>query len=676
MIFLILFLIFFPMVFGTISFFVSKRFPKLREIFAISINLIEMISMIILIILFVINGNKELLIPSLCGMSLSFKADAFRIIYATVSIFLWLATITFSKDYMRHYINKDRYYFFYLLTLSGVVGVFFSNDLFTTFIFFELMSFASYPLVVHDEKEETMKAGGTYLAVAVVSGMILLMGMFMLYFKTGTYSFEGIKDYITLNGVTPFIFTSGILMLLGFGAKAGMYPLHIWLPKAHPVAPAPASALLSGILTKTGVYGIIVITSNIFFANASWGQTLLVFAVITMFFGAILALFSIDLKRTLACSSMSQIGFILVGIAMMTLLGEEGALAGQGALLHMINHSSIKLVLFMSAGLVAMNLHTLNLNDIKGFGRKKPLFMIVFLIGALGIMGIPGLNGYVSKTMIHESIVEYIHINELTGGQLIYFKIVEWIFLISGGLTIAYMTKLFVNLFIEKNSDDEKQLQFDNMKNYCSPLTTVVLIISSLIIPILGVVPNIINVPLSGAAMEFFNVEPLEHTIHFFSWESIKGALISLLIGAFIYGVIVRLLLIKNKEYLNLWPSFLDLEKGYIFIIRIVMTICLYLLKSFSIIIDGSIYLLRKTILKSHTYHYNKYPLSYKIGMLIDKLKPNKKNPHKYAEKYYGIALTVNDYFHDETSTFSFALGMVCFGFVLVLALTFVVILI
>ena len=420
MIFLILFLIFFPMVFGTISFFVSKRFPKLREIFAISINLIEMISMIILIILFVINGNKELLIPSLCGMSLSFKADAFRIIYATVSIFLWLATITFSKDYMHHYINKDRYYFFYLLTLSGVVGVFFSNDLFTTFIFFELMSFASYPLVVHDEKEETMKAGGTYLAVAVVSGMILLMGMFMLYFKTGTYSFEEIKDYITTNGVTPFIFTSGILMLLGFGAKAGMYPLHIWLPKAHPVAPAPASALLSGILTKTGVYGIIVITSNIFFANASWGQTLLVFAVITMFFGAILALFSIDLKRTLACSSMSQIGFILVGIAMMTLLGEKGALAGQGALLHMINHSSIKLVLFMSAGLVAMNLHTLNLNDIKGFGRKKPLFMIVFLIGALGIMGIPGLNGYVSKTMIHESIVEYIHINGLTGGQLVY----------------------------------------------------------------------------------------------------------------------------------------------------------------------------------------------------------------------------------------------------------------
>ena len=202
------------MVFGTISFFVSKRFPKLREIFAISINLIEMISMIILIILFVINGNKELLIPSLCGMSLSFKADAFRIIYATVSIFLWLATITFSKDYMRHYINKDRYYLFYLLTLSGVVVVFFSNDLFTTFIFFELMSFASYPLVVHDEKEETMKAGGTYLAVAVVSGMILLMGMFMLYFKTGTYSFEGIKDSITLNGVTPFIFTSGILMLL------------------------------------------------------------------------------------------------------------------------------------------------------------------------------------------------------------------------------------------------------------------------------------------------------------------------------------------------------------------------------------------------------------------------------------------------------------------------------
>ena len=673
--FLVLFLVFFPLVFGTISFFISKKNPKLREILSISINAIEMIAIIVLACVFSKYDNTSVQILNICGMSLTFKVDVFRAIYATVSIFLWLATITFSKDYMQHYVNKDRYYFFYLLTLSGVVGVFLSNDLFTTFIFFEIMSFASYPLVIHDEKEESMKAGATYLAVAVISGMILLLGMFLLYYKTNSYDFETIRQYISKNGVTPCIFVSGILMLLGFGAKAGMYPLHIWLPKAHPVAPAPASALLSGILTKTGVFGIIVITSNIFLGNVSWGYTLLIFAVITMFLGAILALFSIDLKRTLACSSMSQIGFILVGIAMMTLLGKEGALAGQGALLHMINHSTIKLVLFMSAGLVAMNLHTLNLNEIKGFGRKKPLFMIVFLLGALGIMGIPGFNGYISKTMIHEAIVEYIHLHHLSGGLLFAFKSVEWIFLISGGLTIAYMTKLFVNLFIEKNDDENRQNYFDNIKNYCSPLTKVILVVSALIIPTLGLIPNILNIPLTGLAMEFFNLEPLHHSIHFTSWVCLEGAVISLGIGTIIYFLIIRLFLIKKNQYLDVWPKWMDLEKSvFIPLIKGLLFILLTILKAFSLIIDGIIYLLRKTILRSQSYKFSEYPLGYKIGMLIDKLNPRKRKPHYNAEKIYGYQLALKDLFKDETSTFSFALGMVCFGIILVVGLTLVVI--
>ena len=135
-----------------------------------------------------------------------------------------------------------------------------------------------------------------------------------------------------------------------------------------------------------------------------------VLAAVTMFLGAVLALFSVDLKRTLACSSMSQIGFILTGISMMCLLGEENALAARGTLLHMANHSLIKLCLFMCAGCVYMNVHSLSLNDIRGFGRKKPLLFISFLMGALGIGGIPLWNGYVSKTLIHESIVEYAEI--------------------------------------------------------------------------------------------------------------------------------------------------------------------------------------------------------------------------------------------------------------------------
>ena len=183
--------------------------------------------------------------------------------------------------------------------------------------------------------------------------------------------------------------------------------LHIWLPKAHPVAPAPASALLSGILTKSGIFGVIVVSVNIFRASTAWGNLILVLGLITMLGGAVLAVFSVNLKRTLACSSMSQIGFILTGIAMGCLLGEENALAARGALLYMVNHSLFKLILFMAAGVVYMNLHKLNLNDVRGFGRKKPILHFAFLMGAVGLMGVPGFSGYVSKTLIHEGIVEY-----------------------------------------------------------------------------------------------------------------------------------------------------------------------------------------------------------------------------------------------------------------------------
>ncbi len=214
------------------------------------------------------------------------------------------------------------------------------------------------------------------------------------------------------------------------------------------MAPAPASALLSGILTKAGVYGVIVLSCGLFYGQETWGQLLAVLGLATMFWGAFLAVFSINLKRTLACSSVSQIGFILTGIAMAVLLsaaGEEPGLAVRGTLLHMINHAAFKLVLFLCAGAVFMNLHRLDLNEIRGCGRGNRLLAFCFLMGALGISGVPLWSGHVSKTLLHESIVEYA---ALTG--YFWWRGAEWLFLFTGGMTAAYMTKLFVALFVER----------------------------------------------------------------------------------------------------------------------------------------------------------------------------------------------------------------------------------
>ena len=309
---------------------------------------------------------------------------------------------------------------------------------------------------------------------------------------------------------------------------------------------------------------MIVVSANVFRASTAWGNLILVLGLITMLGGAVLAVFSVNLKRTLACSSMSQIGFILTGIAMGCLLGEENALAARGALLYMVNHSLFKLILFMAAGVVYMNLHKLNLNDVRGFGRKKPILHFAFLMGALGLMGVPGFSGYVSKTLIHEGIVEYAELlaEEGMGALALLYRGAEWIYLFSGGLTGAYMIKLYICLFWEKHPT--QQIAYETKKPYMGKLSALALFLSAAIVPILGLTPNLTMDKIADIAGGFLNAATPAHAVHYFSLTNIKGACISLVIGLVVYLAFIRPVLTKKeagvREYVDLWPSWLDIE--------------------------------------------------------------------------------------------------------------------
>lgn len=510
-------------------------------------------------------------IPEICGLGLGFKFGGFRFVYVGVALIMWSMTALFSGEYFEHYRNRSRYYFFYLLTLGATVGVFLSKDLYTAFIFFEIMSLTSYTWVAHDEKPAALKAAGTYLAVAVIGGLVMLMGVIMCYHLFGTLEIDMLHDaagFILAVGTDAekaAVYTAGGLILFGYGAKAGMFPLHIWLPKAHPVAPAPASALLSGILTKSGIYGVLILCFEVFRGDVAWGTVILILGCITMFLGAVLAVFSIDLKRTLACSSMSQIGFILVGCAFSVFLNTENSLAAGGTVLYMVNHSLFKLVLFMCAGAVYMKLHRLNLNDIRGFGRNKPLLKIAFAVGALGIMGVPFFSGYISKTLIHEGIVEFC---AEAGAYAGIIKAVEWIFLISGGMTIGYMTKLFVAVFVEKPSEyvlqKEKELNASSKGRFAYALETyIALFVPAAFIVACGVYPSFYIDKLSVMMSDFTHAEPIGD-LAVFSLENLKGFLITLVIGALVF-LFSRRCLMRGKKgervYVNVWPDKLDLEE-------------------------------------------------------------------------------------------------------------------
>ena len=488
---------------------------------------------------------------------LHFTTDGFRAVYAVITAVMWLGTTVFALEYFKEEReNLNRYWLFVLVTLGATEGVMLSADLMTTFVFFEILSFTSFTWVIHEETQEAIRAGYTYLFIAVIGGLVLFMGLLLLYHQTGTLSFAELPAAVkTVDNSTEFL-AAGLCIAFGFGCKAGMFPVHVWLPKAHPAAPSPASALLSGILTKVGIYGILMISMNAFAGEKLFGEIILLLGVVTMFLGALLALFSINLKRTLACSSMSQIGFILTGTGMYILLsaaaaGEGMVLAISGTMLHMVNHSLIKLTLFMAAGVVVMNLHVMTLDEIRGYGRNKTFLKIAFALGALGISGVPLFNGYISKTLLHEGIVDGIHEAVWNPALL---KCIEWIFLVSGGMTFAYMLKLFICVFVQENKNADVQKKYDADRSCMNRLSTAAVTGSSLFMVVLGQ-PFV----MTHLAAFMTGKEEILH-FHAFTLENLKGGLISLAIGALLYVFVVRRVLCREDSYVNLWPEKLDLE--------------------------------------------------------------------------------------------------------------------
>ena len=536
--------------------------------------------------------------------------DGFRVMWVLLICFAFSMSGLMCPEYLAHSHAQARYQTTTLLTLTGTLGVFLAGDLFTFFVCFELMSLSSWLWVIHEETDAAKYAANTYLAVAVLGGLVLLMGLFTLGLLHPQPVYSSLLEIMDLGGGRPgfdagamydlstvpqgLLYLAGGLMLFGFAAKAGLFPLHFWLPMAHPVAPAPASALLSGVLTKCGVLGMLILGTTLFLGNLRWGEIVLGLGVVTMVLGALLAVCSVDLKRTLACSSVSQIGFISVGVGLISMFGEENVLAVRGTVLHMVNHTLIKLVLFLAAGVFAMNRGTLDLNRLRGAGRGNLPLMLAFLTGAYSVAGIPGGSGYLSKTMLHEAIVEYTGIVEQAqGGFSPQMHAVEWLFLFSGGLTLAYMLKLFVTLFLCEPAEQK------GAKLHMNAATATALVIPSVILWVLGLAAHPVTDSLLDLMQYPFTVWRMEERLQYFSLTNLTGACISIVIGLLVYFLVVRPLLTRDGELVNVIPAWCDLERKLYrpLFLRILPGIAGLLCRLLDNLLDSIVFLLRRGIL-------------------------------------------------------------------------------
>jgi multicomponent Na+:H+ antiporter subunit D len=313
-------------------------------------------------------------------------------------------SIIYSTKYMSAYTAKPKYYSLFLLMLAGMNGVVITGDLFNLYVFLEIASIASYALVGFGCEHEELEASFKYLILGSVASTVILFGIAFLYSMTGTLNMPDLARQIEIVGINKAVAFVIAMFIMGFGLKASSVPFHAWLPDAHPSAPAPISAMLSGVLIKAiGVYAMARIMFDVIGANAIVSSILMFLGALSMVVGVLLALGQKDIKRMLAYSSISQVGYITMGLG----LGLNpnvpplvAALGLFGGLYHLVNHAAFKSLLFLCSGAIEYRTGTRNRDELGGLIRKMPVTGVACSIGSLSIAGVPPFNGFWSKLII------------------------------------------------------------------------------------------------------------------------------------------------------------------------------------------------------------------------------------------------------------------------------------
>ena len=412
-------------------------------------------------------------------IGIEFLVDGFSSLMTFVVLFIATLIVIYAFGDIPHELKPNQFYSYYaliFLLLFSMIGMIFTNDLFNLYVFMEILSLTSCGIISIKRKKENLLASFKYLMLGTIGSVSILMGIALIYMVTGHLNMSAAHETIASvwQAYPRNILISLGFILTGLGIKAAIFPLHIWLPDAHSTAPTPSSALLSGLVVKVYVFtmGKIlfrVIGKEIVVA-ISIHEFLTYFAALSMIMGSVFAIGQKDIKRLLAYSSVAQIGYIFLGIGLAT---EMGFSAG---LFHVISHALMKSSLFLSAGAVIYQTGKRNIRDLDGIGYQMPITMVVFSIAAFGMIGIPGLNGFMSKW--------YLSLAVLDAGKPVFLLII----LLSSFLNSIYYLPILISAFLRDSKERENVMVMDHLpKSMLFPM-----VILSLACLVTGFFPNII----------------------------------------------------------------------------------------------------------------------------------------------------------------------------------------
>lgn len=428
-----------------IIFFLDEESERLRAV----VNLAGAVLKLVLVgymLLSVLGGAVyEARMELVPGLDLLLRADALALLFITLSAVLWLLTTLYALAYLQGSPNLSRFFGFFSLCVAATVGIALSGSLITFFVFYELLTLATWPLVVHKGDAASMAAGRRYLAYTLVGSAVFLAGIVLLTGLVGPITFVRAPD---LAAIDPWLARLGfVLMVGGLAVKAAMVPLHGWLPVAM-AAPAPVSALLHAVaVVKAGAFGIVRVIYDVYgtglVQDLDLGLPLAGLASITILWGSLRALQETGIKRRLAYSTVSQVSYIILGASL------AGPFATIGGLVHLVHQGLMKITLFFCAGLFDEKLKITAIDQLDGIGRRMPLTTIAFSIGALGMIGVPPTAGFISKW--------YLGLGGLQAGQ-------PWVVLVlatSSLLNAAYFLPLLYRAWFKPLPEERDESDID-----------------------------------------------------------------------------------------------------------------------------------------------------------------------------------------------------------------------
>jgi hydrogenase-4 component B len=479
------------------------------------------------------------------GMGISFKIDLINYILMVFASIMFTVTSLFSFDELRNQLHEKSFYFFMVITYVATMGTLMANDLLAFFLFFEIMTFTTYGMIVH-YRDEALAAGKMYITMGIVGGLSILSGIVLLYAYTGSIEWVQLADKFSQLGMVKYLIAG--LFIIGFGIKAGLVPFHFWLPKVYKVAPFSLNALSSGILTKVAAYGILRVAAIVFSVNpnslslsdvnlwltsANIGRVLIWLGILTMVVGVFLALIQEDVKKMLAYHSVSQMGYIVLGIGVAAYLGYKGAMGLSGSLYHMINHGLFKALLFMSAGAVFFYTKETNMYRLGGLWKKMPVVALLALIGVFGITGMPGFNGFASKSILHHAIIEAYEYGDSS------FRYAEWLFTLVSAGTVSSFMKFYSYIFLGKLKDQHKDIKPKNKWMIRA------MVILAVMIVFIGIFPSWLMDGFLIRALQSFSYDPSFINkyivgMNFFNIKDLQNMALVYVLGAAIFYIGVK----------------------------------------------------------------------------------------------------------------------------------------